>query len=163
LFLGLAFYKIFQSVNRDHARWLLALVIAMVPVAFLNMLNKFAPLILLGDSGFLKTFEPTQLHALGMLFLELQQYGTLIVGIFWGLWLLPLGLLVFKSGFFPRIFGVLLVIGCMSYLLDSFIAILFPGVRATVSPIINSLSAIGEVPFLLWLVIRGARNPRERQ
>jgi hypothetical protein len=45
LFLGLAFYRLFRSVNKDQARWLLALVIAMVPVAFLNMLNKFAPTI----------------------------------------------------------------------------------------------------------------------
>jgi hypothetical protein len=159
IFLGLVLYRLFQSVDRNRARSLLALVVAMVPIAFLNMLNKFAPLILLRDSAFLKAFDQAQLQALAMLFIELQKYGTLIAGVFWGLWLLPLGLLVFKSGFFPRILGVLLLIGCAGYLLECLVAFLFPGARAIVSPIAQGLSAIGELPFVLWVIIRGARNP----
>lgn len=159
IFVGLAFYRLFESVDKEQARLMAALVVAGVPIAFLNMLNKFAPIILLGGSGSLKAFPPAQLQALAMLFIELQKYGTLIVEVFWGLWLLPLGLLVFKSGYFPRILGVLLVINCASYVLDCLMAILFPGVRAMLSPVMNALSAIGEIPFLLWLLIRGARNP----
>ena len=162
IFVGLAFYRLFESVDKEQARSMLALVVASVPIAFLNMLNKFAPVILLGDSGFLKAFQPAQLQALAMLFIELQKYGTLIVEVFWGLWLLPLGLLVFKSGFFPKVLGVLLVINCGSYVLDCLMAILFPGVRAVLSPITNALSAIGEIPFLLWLIIRGARDPTRK-
>jgi hypothetical protein len=163
IFVGLAFYRLFKAVDKGQARTMLALVVAMVPIAFLNMLNKFAPLILLGNSAFLKAFEPAQLQALAMLFIELQKYGTVIVGVFWGLWLLPLGLLVFKSGYFPKILGVLLVINFAGYLLDCFMALLFPGVRAIVSPILITLQAIGEVPFLLWLLIRGARNPARKE
>jgi hypothetical protein len=159
LFAGLAFYRLFKSVDKDQARSLLMLVVASVPIAFLNMLNKFAPIILLGDSGFLKAFEPAQLRALAMLFIELQKYGTLIVSVFWGLWLLPLGILVFKSGFFPKVLGILLVINFAAYILDCLLAFLFPDVRAAVSPIMTVLLAIGEIPFLLWLLIRGARIP----
>lgn len=159
LFVGLAFYRLFERVDEEQARTLLALVVAMVPIAFLNMLNKFAPLILLGDSPFTKAFEPTQLQALAMLFIELQKYGTLIVGVFWGLWLLPLGLLVFKSGYFPKVLGVLLVINFASYMVDCLLVLLFPSVRVLVLPILMMLMAVGEVPFLLWLLIRGARAP----
>jgi hypothetical protein len=162
VFVGLAFYKLFQSVDKNQARSLLALVVASVPVAFLNMLNKFAPIILLGDSSFLKAFAPAQLQALAMMFIELQKYGTLIVGVFWGLWLLPLGLLVYKSRFFPRILGVLLLVNGASYILDSFMGLLFPGVRAAIAPAISALLAIGEIPFLLWLLARGARIPASK-
>ena len=159
IFLGLVLYRLFKSVDRNQARSMLALVVAMVPVAFLNMLNKLAPLILLGNSAFLKAFEPAQLQALAMLFIELQKYGTLIAGVFWGLWLLPLGLLVIKSGFFPRFLGVLLLIGCAGYVLDFLVALLLPNIRQTVSPITQALSAIGELPFVLWVIIRGAKDP----
>ena len=163
LFVGLALYKLFKSVDKDQARSLLALVVAMVPIAFLNMLNKFAPIILLGDSAFIKTFEPAQLQALALLFIELQKYGILIAGVFWGLWLLPLGLLVFKSGYFPKFLGVLLVIGCAGYILNCLAAFLFPGAREIISPITEALSAIGELPFVLWMIILGARNPARNE
>jgi len=158
VFVGLAFYRLFKSVDKGQARALLALVVAMVPVAFLNMLSKFAPLILLGDSAYMKAFEPGQLQALSMLFIELQRYGVLITGVFWGLWLLPLGLLVYKSGLFPRVLGILLIVNCSAYLLDFLLAIIWPGVRASVAPVLNALCAVGEVPLLFWLLIRGARN-----
>jgi hypothetical protein len=157
---GLAFYRLFKSVDKRQARTMIALVIAMVPVAFFNMLAKFAPLILLGDPGYLKAFQPDQLRALAMLFIDLQRYGTLIVEVFWGLWLLPLGLLVYKSGLFPRVLGILLVVNCAAYLVDFLLAVLWPGVRVSAAPILNPLCAVGEIPFLLWLLIRGSRSSR---
>jgi hypothetical protein len=158
VFLGLAFYKLFRSVGKDQARTLLSLVIASVPIAFLNMLNKLAPLLLLGDSAFLKAFPPGQIQALAMVFIELQKYGTVIAGVFWGLWLLPLGTLVRRSGWFPGVFGILLLIGGACYLLDSLLALVLPGLREGVSPILNMILTAGEVPFILWLLIRGPRS-----
>ena len=155
---GLAFYRLFESVDKSLARTMLALVVAMVPVAFLNMLNKFAPLILLGDPAYLKAFQPGQLQALAMLFIELERYGTLIVEVFWGLWLLPLGLLVYKSGLFPRILGVLLVINCAAYVVDFLLAVVWPDLRAEAAGVLNALCAVGEIPFLLWLLVVGSRN-----
>jgi hypothetical protein len=159
LFAGLAFYRLFVSVDRHQARTLLALVVASVPIAFLVTLNDFAPIILLGDAGFLKAFELAQLQALAMLFIELHKYGILIVSVFWGLWLLPLGILVYKSGFFPRIFGILLIVNFASYMVNEFLAFLFPEAKLLIAPVMNVLLAIGEIPFLFWLLFRGARNP----
>jgi hypothetical protein len=165
VFLGLAFYKLFRPVGKDMARTLLCLVIASVPIAFLNMLNKLAPLLLLGGSDFLKVFPAGQLQALAMMFIELQKYGTVIAGVFWGLWLLPLGTLVFRSGWFPRVFGILLLAGGACYLLDSLLAFVLPDLRESISPILNGLLTIGEVPFILWLLVRGPRwnSTQERQ
>jgi hypothetical protein len=162
VFLGLAFYDLFKSTDKSRARTLLALVTASVPIAFLSMLNKLAPLVLLKDPGFLKAFEPAQLQALAMLFLELHKYGSLLAGIFWGLWLFPLGLLVFESGYFPRFLGVLLFAGFAGYLGESLAAFLFPSAGKVVSPIFNMLMIIGEVPFMLWLIIFGARERLDR-
>jgi hypothetical protein len=153
---GLAFYRLFRLVDKGLARTMLALVVAMVPVAFLNMLNKFAPLILLGEPTYLKAFEPGQLQALSMLFIELERYGTLIVEVFWGLWLLPLGLLVYRSRVFPRALGILLVVNCAAYLVDFLLAVVWPETRTEVAPVLNALCAVGEIPFLLWLLIRGS-------
>ena len=163
LFSGLAFYRLFASVDGHQARTLLAVVVASVPIAFLVTLNKFAPIILLGDAGFLKAFEPAQLQALAMLFIELQKYGILIVSVFWGLWLLPLGILAYKSGFFPRIFGVLLIVNFASYMVNEFLAFLFPEAKQLIAPVMTVLLAIGEIPFLFWLLIRGARNTERAQ
>ena len=70
-----------------------------------------------------------------------------------------MGLLVIKSGFFPKILGVLLVINFVSYLIDCLLAFLFPEAKLLIAPVMNVLLAIGEIPFLFWLLIRGARNP----
>ena len=160
VFVGLAFYRLFKSVDLGQARALLALVIAAVPVAFLDMLNKFAPLILLGDPAFQTAFDPSQLQALAMLFILLEKYGILIVGLFWGLWLMPLGILTYKSGFLPRLLGILLMINCVAYLADTVLAILAPDLRTMITPVMIVFQIIGEIPFLLWLLIRGAKNPR---
>ena len=80
-------------------------------------LTEFAALLLLSGADYLTAFTADQLHALVMFFLDLHEYGVFIASIFCGLWLLPLGYLVFKSGYIPRILGVLLMIGCFGYLI----------------------------------------------
>jgi hypothetical protein len=155
IFLVLALYRLLKGVNQQHASLMVALVLVAVPIAFLNMLNPLAALLLLSGAGFLTVFEPNQLHALVMVFLNLQEYGTMIVQIFWGLWLLPFGLLVFKSGFFPGILGILLIIACFGYLVHSFIFLLFPHYEAIVSSYATVPEAIGELSMVLWLLIKG--------
>jgi hypothetical protein len=156
IYVVLALYKLFESVDKDQARAMVALVVAMVPVTFLNVLNKVASLILLGDSSFLKSFELAQLQALAMLFVEMHKYGILIAELFWGLWLLPLGLLVFKSGYFPKFLGVPLIIACVGYIVDGLTAVILPGAWPIISPIATA-AAGGEGVFVLWIIIRGAR------
>jgi hypothetical protein len=157
LFAALAFYELFKSVHVGLARGLLVLVIASVPICILNLGNQYAVLLLLGGGDYLKVFDMAQIQALALFFLNVQGAGVHIVEVFWGLWLLPLGILVFKSRFFPKIFGVLLVIGCFGYLLDCLLVFQFPSYRAYFSPLTTTAEIISEIPFILWLLIRGAR------
>ena len=122
-----------------------------VPIAMLNLLNQFAALLLLSGTDYLALFEPGQLHAQALFFLDLYKQGIIIAQIFWGLWLLPLGYLVFKSGFLPRILGVLLVIGGFGYLIDTFIFFLFPNFDVA----INMYTGWAELFLCLWLLIKG--------
>ena len=160
IFLVTVLYRLFKEVNRRHALLMLALVVASVPIAFLNMLNQIIALQLLSGSDFLKAFETEQLNALVMVFLNLYHEGVAVVEIFWGLWLLPFGLLVFKSGFVPRIFGVLLIIACSAYLTESVIHLLLPRYGQTVVLIVSMPQAVGELAMMLWLLIKGVRDQK---
>lgn len=95
-----------------------------------------------------------------MVSLGLRAWGILIAQIFWGLWLLPLGILVLRSGYFPGVLGVLLMIACFGYLIGSNVSFLLPSCGAVVTPIAGAVSAVGEIAFLLWLIIKGARLPQ---
>ena len=92
-----------------------------------------------------------------MFFLTLNDQGILIASIFWGLWLFPLGYLIYKSGYFPRILGALVVLGGFGYLLGSFTHFLFPHYEA-LFPVFD-LMTVGEVVFMVWLVLKGAKIP----
>jgi hypothetical protein len=93
-----------------------------------------------------------------MLFLDMRQDGILVAQVFWGLWLLPLGSLVFRSGFLPKPLGVLLVIAGVGYVIDCGTQLLSPGV-ATVS----QFTFIAELLFPLWLLIKGVNVERWQQ
>ena len=156
LFLVYVLYKLLKSVDIDLARIMVVLVVASVPLTCLNLLNQLAPLILLNGAGYASAFDPAQLHALAMMFLDLHKQGIFIAQIFWGLWLFPLGILVFRSGFIPKVLGILLVIAGIGYLVDSLSFFLVPNLGISVS----SVTFIGELLFLLWLLIKGV-NERE--
>lgn len=160
IFLVLALHRLLKGVNQGHALLMVALVLVAVPIAFLNMLNPLAALLLLSDASFLTIFEPNQLHALAMVFLSLEGYGTMIVQIFWGLWLFPFGLLVFKSGFFPKILGIFLILACFGYVAHSFTFLLFPRYADTVSSVAALPEAVGELSMVLWLLIVGTKEQK---
>jgi hypothetical protein len=150
-------YQLFKGVNNTYASLMVALVVAAVPVAFLNMLNQLAALHVLSGADYLRVFDTDQLNALVMLFLDLHSQGLLIVEIFWGLWLLPLGLLVINARFMPGFLGVLLIIAFLGYLIDFLTRLLFPGYTAIVSPIAGA-AKFGEVAMILWLLIKGVKG-----
>lgn len=151
IFLLLVLYKVLKPVNKNHALLMLVLALVAVPIAFINELNQFAALFLLSGADYLTAFEADQLHAQVMLFLDLHTSGLYAAHIFWGLWLFPFGYLVFKSGFLPRILGILLMIGGFGYLIDFAIFFLFPTFDVKISPI----TGIGELIIGLWLLIKG--------
>jgi hypothetical protein len=109
--LVLALHRLFKSVNAGHAVLMVVLALLPVPIAFLNELNHLTVLRLLSGAGD-GAFTPNQLQAQAMLFLDMRGNGILLAQIFWGLWLLPLGILVRRSGFLPAILGILLMICC---------------------------------------------------
>jgi len=84
---------------------MLTLILVGVPIAFLNEVNAIAASLLARGSEFLSVFGQPQRDTLAM-FLNVHGYGFDVAGIFWGLWLFALGLLVYRSGFLPRILGV---------------------------------------------------------
>jgi len=159
LFLALALYKLFKAVDRDQARLMVILIVASVPIACLDMLNQYVPILLLSNAGYLSAFEPAQLNALAMVFLDMHKQGYFIAEFFWGLWLFPFGLLMFKSGFMSKTLGVLLMAGCFGYLGECLVIFLFPGHKAMSDPGI-AIAALAEISSILWLLIKGVKDPK---
>jgi len=157
LLLVLVLYKLLKPVNKNHAVLMVIFFLVSVPITMLNELNQFAALLLLSGADYLTVFTTDQLQALVPLFLDLHEYGITIAGIFWGLWLFPMGYLVFKSGYIPRILGILLMIGCFGYLIDSFAIFLLPNYEVNIA----IFTFWGEVLFPLWLLIKGV-NVQQR-
>ena len=158
LFMGvaLALYDLLKGVNRRQAALMLTLIVVPVPIVLLNELNAIAALILVRGADFLFIFEKPQRDSLAMLFLNLHSYGFDITAIFWGLWLFPLGLLVYRSGFIPRLLGVLLMLNSFTFPVNSFTSLLLPQYENIVSRWMKPLS-FAELLFMFWLLIMGAK------
>jgi hypothetical protein len=149
--LVLALYKLLKPVNRNLALLMVIFILLGVPIAMLNELNHFVVLLLLSGADYLTVFTADQLQALVPLLLDLHEHGIMIAHIFWGLWLLPMGYLIFKSGYIPRILGVLLIIGGFGYLIDFVTFLLFPDFDVTIA----EFTFIGELLLPLWLLFKG--------
>jgi hypothetical protein len=94
-----------------------------------------------------------------MFYLKQYDHGIMIVQIFWGLWLLPLGYLIFKSGIMPKLLGVLLMLGCLGYLVNFVGQFLIPGYSDTgISSIVSLPAGLGEIGTCLWLLVKGAKE-----
>ena len=152
--LVLALYRILQPVNRNQARLMVSLVIVAVTITCLNMLNQFAALLILDGSDYLAVFTAAQVQAFALLFLDLHHAGYLIAQVFFGLWLLPLGYLIVKSGFLPRLVGWLLIVAGIGYVADVLIFALFPSVDL----VLSEFTFVGELVLLLWLLVKGVNG-----
>lgn len=155
IFVVSALYRLFHGVNKTCASLMVTLVLISIPISLVNVLNEIAALTLIRGADFLSVFDKPQRDALATLFLDLHFQGFMVAQVFWGLWLIPFGLLVFKSGFLPRILGVLLIIACFGYLTNSLDA--FGMLPHVVSRVIGQLT-ICELPIIFWLLIRGAKD-----
>ncbi len=157
IFLVLALYRLLKGVDRNLAV-LMVILGGVLPAAidFLNVLNDAAALMLVRGADFLSVFEKPQRDALGMLFLRLHHQEILAAEILWGLWLFPLAILVYRSRFLPRFLGVWLIINGFAYVTISFTGLLLPHYEDMVSNYAFP-ALLGEMAFMLWLVIRGAR------
>ena len=161
LFIALivSLYNLLRYVDRWHALVMLLLVSVGVAIGLANVLNKIAPLILLSGATYSSVLTRPQLDGLALAFLDLNSNGNTLDAMFWGLWLLPFGILVIKSGFFPRILGVLLIVAGVGYVTSSVTSIVLPAYSDVVSRVTMPL-LLGEFPIIFWLLIKGAKVPQ---
>jgi hypothetical protein len=143
-------------VNQYQATLLVAFVVVQVPIVFLLETFKFTSLMIAKDT-ILKTVQTDQKQDLVMLLLNMHSYGMMVLEIFWGLWLLPFGQLVYKSGFIPSILGVFLIINGMAYMIVSFTFLLFPAFYSFVYQYTFPF-LFGELAIMLWLLIKGIKS-----
>lgn len=162
LLLLLVLYQLLRSVNESAAKLMVILAVVSVPISILNLQNKYAALSLVNGANYLKVFNDQQLQSQMMFFLDKYDNGILIVQVFWGLWLLPFGYLVYKSKFLPRILGALLMMGCFGYLINFVGHTMMPDFNKTVlSQYVILPATLGEIGTCLWLLIMGIKNQAE--
>ena len=160
IFVTLALYRVLKDVDHKLAVLMVILGGLMVtPLFFANAANDAAALLFARGADFLSVFDKPQREAFVLLFLNLHHQIDLANGIFWGVWLIPFGLLVHRSRFLPRILGAWLILGCFGYLAFSFTGILYPTYEDKVFTLTQPLR-IGELVMMLWLVIMGAREKK---
>ena len=160
-----ALYVLLKPVNKNLALLFLLLNLGGVAVSCFSDLFLIASQLLLSGADYLKVFQADQLQALAMLSLYIYKNGFLgIAQIFFGAWLFPLGYLVFKSGFLPRILGVILMVHCVVWLMSALQFFLFPGFIAItfvgITYISYPLGFISEFGLTLWLLIMGAKEQK---
>ena len=158
IFVALALYDLLKGVNRRQASLMVTLIVVSVPIVFVNELNSIAALVLVRGADFLSIFEKPQREALAMLFLNLNHHGIVVAEIFWGSWLFPLALLVYRSRFLPRFLGVWLALAGFAWVILSLTSVLVPQVQDKVYAY-SQPAFFGEIAFMLWLVIKGATPP----
>jgi hypothetical protein len=158
IFLALALYRLFEEVNRRQAVLMVILGGVMISaIYFFNVINDAAALLLVRGADFLSVFNPAQREALAMLFLKLHAQEVSAAEILWGLWLFPLAMLVLRAGFLPRLFGYWLMLNGLAYVAQSFAWALLPQYQDILSSVAVPLQ-LGEIAFMLWLLIMGARS-----
>lgn len=156
--LALLFYVLLKPVSKPLAMLAAFFRLAQAIILGLNLLNLFVGLKLLTGADGLSAYSADQLQALGLVFLELQGIGYSIGLIFFALSLLVLGYLVYQSGYFPKILGILLVIAAFGYLADGFAKVLltnYADYQATFDTVVFTPAFIGELAFALWLLFKG--------
>ncbi len=154
--LAVALYRLLSGVNKTQAILMVAFVWASATVAFVNVLNNIAALMLIRGGDFLEIFDKPHREALAMLFVRLHGQGNVINELFWGLWLLPLALLVYRSRFLPRFLGVWLALGGFAYILLCLTSLLLPQYQDKVFTF-SQPAFFGELAFMLWLLAKGAK------
>ena len=158
LIVALVLYRLLKEVSENQAVLMVTFVVIAVAVTFANSFNELAVLLILGKPDFLSAFDPSQLEGIAYLFVRLQSHGIQIIQIFWGLWLIPMGILIYRSGFIPKIIGVSVWLAALGYLMSNFTFLLMPHYKAALSPVTMGLEMF-ELPIIFWLVIVGARTP----
>ena len=156
LVLVFALYRLLSRVDRTQAAFMVALVMVSSAIACVNVLPNAAALALARPGESLTVLDQTQREALAMLFLRLHSIGNTVNETFWGLWLVPFGMLVYRSGFLPRFLGAWLVVNGAAYVALSGIGLMRPELSGKAFLYAQPL-LFGELAIMLWLIIKGAK------
>jgi hypothetical protein len=159
IFLALAFYRLFKSVDQNLAV-LVVILGGIMPalIDFVGVVSDSAALTLVRGADFLSVFDKPQRDALAMLFLRLRDHQNTAAEVLWGLWLFPLAILTYKSRFLPRFLGVWLIINGFAYVILSLTGELLPQYQDKVF-VLSQPALFAEIALMLWLVIKGANPP----
>jgi hypothetical protein len=156
-------YAIFRPVSRTISLAAAFSRVAEAVVQATNVLTSSLALLAVGGAGYLATLEAEQRDALVLLALDANEFMLLVWGLFFALHLLLLGYLVYRSGFLPRILGILLVVASLGYFAESYGTILSPGASDLLGIVVVALAVPGELAFALWLLIKGVNEEKWNQ
>ncbi|WP_062058834.1 DUF4386 domain-containing protein [Aquimarina longa] len=160
-FFSLVLYQIFKHINKNHARLMLLSVMIAVSILLIIVLYQIAALLLVTGSDYVNGFETSQLNGLVIFFLKMHTNGYFISQVFYGLYLFPLGYMIFKSGLAPKIIGILLMLGCIGDQIDVIRFFLLPDYESVVLQNITVPADLGELSLCLWLLIKGVKEQND--
>lgn len=150
-------YQLLKKVHQTIATLMLWFAVIAIPVFFIQQATEFTVFFIFkGD--LLTSFSPEQTKEIAASLLNFSDNIGQIITFHWGLWLLPMGWLVYKSVFIPKILGILLVINGLGYMIASITFILWPDSLKSVSKIVYPTYFAGELPLIIWLVIKGVKS-----
>jgi len=162
LLTAVVLYLLLRQVNPVAAGLMVTFVVISVAIQCLNLLNQYTAWTIATSEEYARVFGRPGADALTLLYANMQHNGFVVAEVFFALWLLPLGYLVIKSGYFPPVLGYLLIAACAGYLADVFTRFLAPGVADTINPAVGGLGAVAELSFAGYLLVRGVRTPPSR-
>jgi hypothetical protein len=158
VFLAMTLYVLLKHVHKSVARAMLILVALATAITCLNAVFEFEGLRVATDRSYAAALGTAGSNALVLLLLDIQHYGLLIAQIFFGLWLVPLGYLAYKSGLFPKALGVVLIVGGACYLVDMLAAFLVPDLGQKIHTFVVIPSAIAEISMVVYLLVFGVKT-----
>ena len=157
-FVGLTLFHLFKEVSKVLATVCLTSGMMTVAIAVVNTLNLFGALLVSSQPDYLKAFNPEQLNAMAMIFLRLANSGQGLLEIFWTPYFFSFGLLIVRSRFLPKILGILLMIMSVGFAINIITKFLIPQFYPAIfTQLAMGLGALGGIPTILWLLIKGAK------
>lgn len=159
LLAALALHALLGHVDRKAATAMVTFAAVGAGIQILNQLNQYTALTLATGPAYQRTFGRSGADGLALLYTDIRANGYAVDALFFGLWLLPLGYLVFRSGNFPKVIGVLVAVAGCGYLADLFVGFLAPDLGADVAAFVTvPAAAAGELTFMVWLLVKGVRT-----
>lgn len=157
VWLAMVLYDLFKDVDRKQARLMVGFVFGMVAIGLVDVALMAGPLVLTSGAAYLSVFDKRQLDAITLALVSLRSQEIRAATMYWGLWLVPVGILVYRSGFLPRLLGIVVLIAAGSYVVDCAAYFLLPEHSWTIALVSTVPQAIGEMGFAGWMLIMGIR------